>query len=1181
MSHKTSILKVSVTLITAASMLVGALGMTYLVRPTTAFAHTVTAEPDFWVTDGNANGVVNDILTTNDVTYIGGVFTTVGPYRGHGVPLSVSSGQPTGTFPQVNDVVRSVVADGSGGWFIGGEFLQVGTSNRSYLAHILSNGTVDPAWNPSADNIVYDIFLSGSTLYVAGDFTVVGGQNRNRIAAIDATTGTVSAWDPDSDFTVSEILVSGTTAYVGGQFTTIGGASRNNIAALDTTVNTNQATSWDPNADGPVQELLLDGTTMYVGGSFGNIGGAVRTNIAALDTTVATNQATAWAPDADTGVLALAKSGNTVYAGGSFTGIGGATRNYVAALDATVDTNQATAWNPNASAEVEEILLDGTTLYVGGDFISVGGQDRLHAAALDTTVNTNNATTWDPAAGNSVEAMALNGSVLYVGGMMQSVGAVTRNGVAALDNVTGAATSWNPDIPGTVGFLALSGTTLYIGGSFSSVGGLTRNNIAAVSTVTGVPTAWDPDADALVTGIVVSGSTVYVSGDFANIGGAARNRIAALDATVNTNQATAWNPDADNTVDHMVLDGTTLYAGGMFGNIGGAARTRIAALDTTINTNNATSWNPGATGSVLAIAIDGNTVYLGGTFISAGGSARSRIAAIDKTTGLATSWNPGANQYVTDFAQTADTIYAVGLFTTIAGVSRSRVAELDKTTGAATAWAPTPNGAVGAIALEPTHIVMGGFWFRLNNAGDGREDLARFSFTTTQFASNASSVTEADTTKNIEVTLSQAEPADTTVDFAVTGGSATGGVDYTLANATATFIAGQTTTNIAVAIHDDDLTEGDETIEVTLSNPSNAISLGSPIVHTLTITDSELMTDPVTRVSGTDPIETSILISKDTFNTGQAEAIVLARNDNWVDAFTITPLASQTHASLLLNPTSSLDSRVLAEIQRVLSSTSGRIFLAGGTEALSEQVALDLSNAGYTVQTRFPGKHRRETARLIANEIVSRNSGVTSEVFVADDRAFVDAVTIGPQAGNIADGAANPILLQPRYGTSVDPSLSKFFVEHPSVTKATLVGGTTSLPAVFATALASQTSTLTTIDRLAGKNRFETNYVVNSKYFPNPVAAVLSNGQKEALVGATQVGASTVGSYSAFITALLAGRLAASIPAPLVLVEQDLIPAPSLQYLQEHASSIGSAVIVGDTNTVSANVEAQTAVAIQ
>lgn len=84
---------------------------------------------------------------------------------------------------------------------------------------------------------------------------------------------------------------------------------------------------------------------------------------------------------------------------------------------------------------------------------------------------------------------------------------------------------------------------------------------------------------------------------------------------------------------------------------------------------------------------------------------------------------------------------------------------------------------------------------------------------------------------------------DVTVDYAVTGGTATGlGTDYTLADGTATIPAGETNAMIIFTIVDDGDLETTETIELTLSNPDGAV-LGTQTTLTYSINDNDATRD--------------------------------------------------------------------------------------------------------------------------------------------------------------------------------------------------------------------------------------------------------------------------------------------------------------------------------------------------
>ena len=71
------------------------------------------------------------------------------------------------------------------------------------------------------------------------------------------------------------------------------------------------------------------------------------------------------------------------------------------------------------------------------------------------------------------------------------------------------------------------------------------------------------------------------------------------------------------------------------------------------------------------------------------------------------------------------------------------------------------------------------------------------------------------------ITLSRAAGGVLTVDYATADGSAQAGVDYTRAIGTLTFQAGESSKTIEVGVLDDAHDEGEETLTLTLSNPSS------------------------------------------------------------------------------------------------------------------------------------------------------------------------------------------------------------------------------------------------------------------------------------------------------------------------------------------------------------------------
>ncbi|MBI5095271.1 MAG: hypothetical protein HZB26_22910, partial [Candidatus Hydrogenedentes bacterium] len=703
--------------------------------------------------------------------YLGGGFSYVGPNNGHGVPLDIATGLPVGVYPKVNDTVCVCVADGSGGWYIGGLFTVVGNVARNHIAHILADGSVDAAWNPNAPSppttpypaVVETLLVAGDVIYVGGTFSSIGGQPRNGLAALDRATGLATDWNPDAatwhplvPVLISTLALSGNTVYVGGGFVSIGGQTRNGLAALDTS--TGLATDWDPKLlydSGPIIEspggivtLAVSGGVVYVAGAFQIIGGQARNGLAALD--VSTGLATAWDPNVAnafgpyapyTMVRKLVVSGNVVYAGGMFTDIGGQARNNLAAIN--VNTGLATSWNPDVSGgyqpQVTTLAVSDNLVYVAGDFTHIGSVQRNYVAALDAA--TGLPTDWAPAASGPVTALAASGNVMYMGGSFASLGGRVRNNIAALDAATGMATNWDPNAAGGVSSMVVSGGALYVGGSFTAIGGQIRDGLASLDMTTGLATAWNPGVSqyGVVSSMVVSGSRIYVGGDFTRVGGQPRNSIAALDCS--TGLATAWNPNPDFGVYgpsvKLALLGDVVYVAGGFKKIGGQNRNYLAALDATSGV--ATPWNPNpdAGGSfpvVQDIAVSDDAVYAAGAFHSVGGQARNGIAALDPVTGLATGWdaNPTGNDntpQVYKLTVSGGVVYAAGWFSNIGGQDRKYLAGLDAATGLATDWSPNFGFSgdfpfITAVGVSPNAVYVGGYFTDV--AGQARSNFAEF-----------------------------------------------------------------------------------------------------------------------------------------------------------------------------------------------------------------------------------------------------------------------------------------------------------------------------------------------------------------------------------------------------------------------------------------------------------------------
>lgn len=154
------------------------------------------------------------------------------------------------------------------------------------------------------------------------------------------------------------------------------------------------------------------------------------------------------------------------------------------------------------------------------------------------------------------------------------------------------------------------------------------------------------------------------------------------------------------------------------------------------------------------------------------------------------------------------------------------------------------------------------------------------------------------------------------------------------------------------------------------------------------------------RLAGANRFETGIAISQDSFpEDGSADAVVLARSDEFADALSGTPLAVQENGPLLITPPDRLRDDVQAEIQRLLGDdTTKTVYLLGGEAALSAGVAAAVEALGYDT-VRLAGADRIETAIEVAGSLDTIEAFLVTTGF-----DFPDALAAGVAAAH-ADGA--------------------------------------------------------------------------------------------------------------------------------------------------------------------------------
>ncbi|MDP2587456.1 MAG: cell wall-binding repeat-containing protein [bacterium] len=323
-----------------------------------------------------------------------------------------------------------------------------------------------------------------------------------------------------------------------------------------------------------------------------------------------------------------------------------------------------------------------------------------------------------------------------------------------------------------------------------------------------------------------------------------------------------------------------------------------------------------------------------------------------------------------------------------------------------------------------------------------------------------------------------------------------------------------------------------------------AVALLGSALPTKAITIEDLA-----RIAGADRFATSVAISQNHYPAdGSASIAVIASGRNHPDALAGVTLAALGDGPLLLTEPTDLPNTIKAELLRALPSGS-TIYLLGGESAISRSVEDTLISLGYTVQ-RIAGANRYGTSTNIAAE-VDRLPAATAQdhLYIVSGASFADALSVSPLAAR--DGQV--LLLTPRDQLSIEQQA--YLDATPSITRATIIGGTAVIAGSIHEALAARGLS---VDRIGGANRYETSRLV---------ANVFANA-------ADQPAGVGLASGANYPDALSAGPDLASRGLPLLLTQQNNIGCIATGgFLADFADRMDGGFVYGGSAVISNRTE--------
>ncbi|HNX06978.1 MAG TPA: delta-60 repeat domain-containing protein, partial [Bacteroidales bacterium] len=243
-----------------------------------------------------------------------------------------------------NSTIYTTSLQSDGKIIIGGNFTSYNLVQRSRVARVNTDGTLDGTFNPGSgtgmNSTVYaSAIQSDGKIIIGGYFSNYNNKSRNCIARVNTNGSLDTTFNPGTgaNNTIYAVAIQADgKIIIGGSFTAFNGTSINRVARL--------------NADGSLDATFVPGT---------GAGGTVRT-------------------------LTLQSDGKIVI-GGNFTSFNGATVNRIARLntDGTIDNSFVTGVGASAYVRKTVVQTDGK-IVIGGEFVTFNGTSKKRIVRLNS-----------------------------------------------------------------------------------------------------------------------------------------------------------------------------------------------------------------------------------------------------------------------------------------------------------------------------------------------------------------------------------------------------------------------------------------------------------------------------------------------------------------------------------------------------------------------------------------------------------------------------------------------------------------------------------------------------------------------------------------------------------------------------------------------------------------------------
>lgn len=795
-------------------------------------------------------------------------------------------------------------------------------------------GALDTSYQAlGTDQIIYSLLLQpDGSLLMGGDFDYINDVVRHHMARLLPSGFLDRTFDPSEGFNNSVrtmALQNDGRIVVGGLFSSVNSTNRNFITRINFDGAVDPTFNPGSGADNPVYAVAMQSDNkILIGGAFSSFNGIGRHGLARLATNGLIDLSFDIGTGADSTIYAVAvQADGKILVGGDFTTFNGKSRMHLARLnrDGSVDESFP---DVQADGSVRAITIQSDRqILVGGIFESIAGKNWRSMARLnwqDGTPDASFTTGVGATAGANgpVNAIAvqIDGKIILGGGFTRYAG-VTRNRITRLnsDGSIDPTINFGTGADSTVETLALqTDRAIVLAGDFTSFNGVPKRRLArihgggidgpgAVEFVKPFFSVNENETNAVVYLRRIGGTTGEISVTAATADQTAK---AGFDYTAVTTQLVF--PSGENFASFLIpirqdseIELVETFNVGLGAVKGGAVlgpqpNTTVSILsdDSRISftTDAYTVTENFVTGSAsITVTRVGSTLSAASVDFLTTTNGTATAGADYKATALNLNFQPG---------ETSKTFEVPVINDALVEGNETVLMVLTNLVGASVTLGPITNSVLTIVDDDFAPGVVG-FSAPLYTVKEGDDGEIRFSTITVKRTAGTTGVIS--------------------VEYATSKGTATPTEDYKDVSGILAFSDGETEKTFNIPILGDVLVEGNETINISLSNPKGGTTIVGPATVVLTIQDDDL---------GPGSLDTSFQIGKGA--DGSVNALKLLANGqiliagdfthfNDTNRVRVARLSDSGALDLSLDPAAGPNNSVLA----LATQADDRIVVAG------------------------------------------------------------------------------------------------------------------------------------------------------------------------------------------------------------------------------------------------------------